>query len=462
LPTALDASANDNPANWKPASQGVYGNRYVNGGETYGENHGSPGFVVTTPQTPLAPSPDAAWSMVVLPDTQNYVKNTRDLPVLHDQIDWILENRDQYNIQLVLQEGDIVNQNNQVQPTSGNQSSQQQWENARAAFSRLNGELPYIMAVGNHDIGTTNAQSRETFFNDYFKAADNPLVNPATGGILKGVKDPGRMENAYFELEGPDGRKMLIFSLEYWPRQSTLAWANQIAAQPQFQSHTAVLMTHSYMNWNEDYWRTGATVGGLGTDGNDGEDMWNELVKLHGNFEMTLNGHIGGDGVGYKRSIGDEGNPVHQMLINTQFETNGGNGWLRLIEFLEDGKTARVRTYSPYLDLYRMGQAHEFLIDLSQLPMTPGDFNGDGLVDSADLTAWQQHAIMAEAASRSDGDANGDGAVDGADFLAWQQNLGPAPAATTANPIPEPAAYLLLLMASGTMTRFNRHGLRRR
>jgi hypothetical protein len=446
LPEALSTSANKLGSNWKPSSQGVYGARWTNRGGQ-GENHGSPGFVATEPQAPFAPSPDAVWSMVVLPDTQNYVKNTRDLPFLHDQISWILDNRQQHNIQLVIQEGDIVNQNNQVEPTSGNQSSAQQWANAREAFSRLNGQLPYIMAVGNHDLGTTNAQSRETFFNDYFKAWENPLVNPAQGGILKGVFENGKLENAYFELKAPDGRQLLIFSLEYWPRQAVINWANSVAARPQFANHTAILLTHSYMNWDEDYWRTGATVGGLGTDGNDGEEMWHELVKLHGNFEMTLNGHIGGDGVGYKRSLGVNGNPVHQMLINTQFETNGGNGWLRLIEFLDDGKSARVRTYSPYLDLYRTGPAHEFVIDLSQLPMMPGDFNADGSVDNFDLAMWRQKTGMTVGARRIDGDADRDGDVDGADFLAWQRNLGAAPATAAANPTPEPASLIIAALA---------------
>jgi hypothetical protein len=249
---------------------------------------------------------------------------------------------------------------------------------------------------------------------------------------------------------------LLIFSLEYWPQQASIAWANQIAALPEYQNHTAVLLTHSYMNWNEDYWRTGETVGGLGSDGHDGEEMWNELVKLHGNFAMTFNGHIGGDGVGYKKSTGVEGNDVYQMLLNTQFETNGGNGWLRLVEFLEDGETVRIRTYSPYLDLYRTGQAHTFEIKLSQLPMTPGDFNADGVVDGIDLAAWKSHLGMDGGVARVEGDADRDGDVDGSDFLAWQRNLGVVGAPASLATVPEPASAWLLavcVVALGQMRR---------
>jgi len=444
LPHALSTSANDVGANWKPSSQGVYGARWVNRGGQ-GENHGSPGVVVTQPQAAFAPSPDATWSMVVLPDTQNYAKSSVNLPLFFQQTNWIKDNRDAYNIQLVLQEGDIVNQNSQEQPTSGDQTADQQWANARAAMSVLDGVVPYVMAVGNHDLGTTSAQSRFTQFNDYFKAADNPLVDPAQGGILRGTMAPNRLENAYFELAAPDGRKLLVFSLEFWPRQAAVDWANGIAAQPQYEDHTAVLLTHSYMNWDETRWNTGATVYGL-TDGNDGPEMWNELVRKHGNFEMTFNGHIGGDGVGFMRSVADEGSAVYQMLLNSQFETNGGNGWLRLVEFLEDGTTVRVRTYSPFLDLYRTDPANQFEIRLSPLPMTPGDFNVDGLVDAADLAAWRAGFGTAVDAARIDGDADLDDDVDGADFLLWQRNLGTADA-TPSHAVPEPTAFQVTLLA---------------
>jgi uncharacterized lipoprotein YddW (UPF0748 family) len=78
-------------------------------------------------------------------------------------------------------------------------------------------------------------------------------------------------------------------------------------------------------------------------------------------------------------------------------------------------------------------------------PLTSaGDFNGDGTVDSADLTAWRDGVGVTEAVF-ADGDANGDGDVDGADFLVWQSHFGisntaPSPAAAA---VPEPTALIL-------------------
>jgi len=450
LPRALNNAANDLGSNWKPSSAGVYGARFATAGGQ-GENHGSPGYVATESQTAFAPSPNAVWSMVVMPDTQNYSKSSRDLPIFSQITNWIKDNKEEYKIQVVLQEGDIVNQNSQVTPTSGDQTADQQWANARAAMSILNGQVPYIMAAGNHDLGTTSAQNRNTQFNEYFKASDNPLVDPAQGGILKGYQVPGELHNAYFELHAPDGRDLLIFSLEFWPRQATVEWANQIAALPEYENHTAVLLTHSYLNPNNT--RSDATPEGypVGTDGNDGEELWNELIKLNPNFEMTLNGHVGGDGVGYLKSTGVGGNVVHQMVFNSQFETNGGNGWIRILEFLDDGKTVHVRTYSPFLDLYRTDAANDFTFTLSSPPEPDADFNADGFVNARDLAIWRQNFGATSGVGMQSGDANFDGDVDGADFLIWQQQYGAVATIASHSAVPEPSA-LLLAVAGSLMT----------
>lgn len=68
-----------------------------------------------------------------------------------------------------------------------------------------------------------------------------------------------------------------------------------------------------------------------------------------------------------------EGHTIHQMMFNVQvlgggWEGNGGDGWLRILEFKPDGKTISVRTYSPLFGIshitkhlaHRRGACDEF------------------------------------------------------------------------------------------------------
>jgi hypothetical protein len=69
------------------------------------------------------------------------------------------------------------------------------------------------------------------------------------------------------------------------------------------------------------------------------------------------------------------------------------------------------------------GMGPQLLLSLSASAL-PADFNGDGVVNVADLTSWQAGSGMMSGATRANGDADGDGDVDGADYLAWQQSVG--------------------------------------
>jgi hypothetical protein len=74
----------------------------------------------------------------------------------------------------------------------------------------------------------------------------------------------------------------------------------------------------------------------------------------------------------------------------------------------------------------------------------PGDYNGDGLVDGADLSTWQDDLGGTTALS-----ADRDTDVDGADFLLWQRGVDSTTGNITANnvAVPEPGSILLLMWA---------------
>ena len=74
------------------------------------------------------------------------------------------------------------------------------------------------------------------------------------------------------------------------------------------------------------------------------EDLWQGLVKDAPQIHLVLNGHVMGRHVGYRVDKATAGHDVHQMLFNAQgfgggsFDKgNGGDGWMRLMEFLLTG-----------------------------------------------------------------------------------------------------------------------------
>ncbi|HEY0707434.1 MAG TPA: metallophosphoesterase, partial [Polyangia bacterium] len=294
--------------------------------------------------------------LAVLPDTQIY---TVDAPgVFTAQTSWIAANRDKRRIPYVLHLGDIVDQNIPLQ-----------WERAVQSMQQLDGVVPYAIVGGNHDYGPGGtARTRDTLMNQYFPFAQTAAL-PSFGGAF----EVGKLDNTYHYVS-VGGRDYIALMLEWGPRDEVIAWANQIMEQNQ--DRYGILVTHAYMYsdsrrydhrdpsqlWNPHIYGTPGTV-------NDGEELWEKLVRRH-RFVMVLNGHVLNDGTGYLASVTDRGNICHQMLSNYQFRALGGEGYLRLLEFLADGKTVRVYTYSPLYDsfLTEVDQNFSFTLDLPPGP----------------------------------------------------------------------------------------------
>jgi hypothetical protein len=86
-----------------------------------------------------------------------------------------------------------------------------------------------------------------------------------------------------------------------------------------------------------------------------------------------------------------------------------------------------------------------------------GDFDEDTDVDGADFLLWQQ-TLGNTVASGTGADGNSDGMIDAADLAVWSTEFGtvggpPAPAVSSATPIPEPSVVALLVAASVSVLR---------
>lgn len=81
-------------------------------------------------------------------------------------------------------------------------------------------------------------------------------------------------------------------------------------------------------------------------------------------------------------------------------------------------------------------------------PAVSGDFNADGIVDTADYLVWRK--TMGQTGHQLAADANGNGSVDIGDFSAWQANFGKVLSGGSGgdSPVPEPSSAALLLLAA--------------
>lgn len=302
-----------------------------------------------------------SFTVVVLPDTQMYCLKQPD--GYFAQTKWVVEQKAARNIACVLHLGDITNNN-----------VPKQWDVAEKAMKQLDGHVPYFLSLGNHDYGTNGGcQTRQTLFNDYFHVKDYRGL-PTFGGVYD--QEPDRLENS-FHTFAAGGRKFVVLCLEFGPRADVLRWANAV-----IETHAdreAILVTHAYL-FNDDTrydWAAKHTkqtwnphsypvAKATADDVTDGEELWQKLVTKHGNFILTLNGHVLGDGLGKLVSRTPGGRDVAQMLVNFQMKPKGGDGWLRLLEFKTDG-SIDVRDYSPTRNQQNVSAQNHFAVTPSKV-----------------------------------------------------------------------------------------------
>ena len=304
---------------------------------------------VKKPQAPPLPFVPGSWTIVVLPDIQHYA--TRYPGMLYLQTQWIADHIKDQNIKYVLQLGDLTNRNKRFE-----------WERVDRAFKKIDHKVPYAVVPGNHDYVKCAHGERESNINDYF--SPERFKNWPTFG---GVMEPGHIENNYHLFEA-GGSKWLVIGLEFGPRDKVLQWADTILSK--YPDRKAIVFTHAYLyhdstryDWAAKGQKQRNNPHKFGTAGgvNDGEEMWQKLIRKHPNMRLVLNGHVSHkDGLGFQVSKGDAGNIVNEMLTDYQQRDLGGTSWLRLLEFLPDGKTVQARTYNPFYEKYETDPQSQF------------------------------------------------------------------------------------------------------
>lgn len=300
-------------------------------------------------------------SIIVFGDPQNYTKFTYNQPILELMTSWVEDNIDNLHIKTLLCTGDLVDQNSTLFPPTprhGNITSSEQWTFVARAFGRLDGKLPYCLAAGNHDYGYNRpAENSFTNYPKYFPVEKNSCWRNCIVGNFPNRNGEISLENAAYEFELPNWGKILVISAEFAPRDEVLNWAKELAAKESYQKHKIIFLTHSYIDWGDNA-KLKETTNYKITPANAGKAIWEKLIYPSKNIRLVICGHVANaneklcDNVGFRTDKNQFGKDVSQMMFNPQaigggWSGNGGDGWLRILEFQPDGKTISVRTYSP-------------------------------------------------------------------------------------------------------------------
>ncbi|MBO5400082.1 MAG: serine/threonine protein phosphatase [Alistipes sp.] len=332
------------------------------------------------PQIPVYPTlqDEASFSMILIPDPQSYTKFAANQPLFDLQTAWVAQNIDRLNIKAALFTGDMVEQNGKMisapKPNeyNGDQTGRQQWEAVSRALSRLDNRLPYVVAQGNHDIGEITATDRHTIMPNYVYPERNILFEKHLVATCQNWQGVHTMENSAYEFHDKAWGDLLVITLEFAPRDEAIAWAKELTESDKYKNHKVIILVHSWLNTAGDrITQEGYTLRPC----NWADDVWKKLVYPSKNIVMVLSGHSGaapkieGDvkstnfkpTSSYRIDKAADGRSIPQMMFNSQqgdgdWNGNGGDCWLRILEFKPDGKTIGVRTFSPMFALSRLTQ----------------------------------------------------------------------------------------------------------
>jgi hypothetical protein len=273
------------------------------------------GRIETGGQRSLDPSSPDAFKIVVIPDTQWAAQKWPNL--ISEMTHWIVQNREKENIRYVLHVGDMVQLG----------QSEQEWKNFDYAVRVLEqGNVPFALAVGNHDYDRIEGSRSTVLFNRFF-----PLERISKVAGFGGNFPEGKSDNSFHTFDA-GGKKWLVLALNFDPSESEIAWADGIVSR--YPDRQVILVTHSYLT------HTKRDVAG--------EMLWDRLVRWHPNFSMVFCGHLS---TVHSRAAGEQGNTVCEMLFDWQNDRDPEpNSYLALITIDPTAGIISSRSYSPVLD----------------------------------------------------------------------------------------------------------------
>ena len=304
------------------------------------------------------------FTLAVIGDQQVPVNEVTYLPSFTAQTDWLAANAQASNIRLVLQVGDIVETG----------SNRVQWARAAAAMETLDTAInadggtgmTWSVAYGNHEqddtqTGTDPAGAWAHLYRETFGSASGThryAGQPTFGGVSSNDLNTYHIIRA---SNAPGARMFLVLTLEYdvpghapgstpdpgdVPAFDAIAWAQSIIDQ--HPGMPTIISTHVFEGWAYGPPSNPYTSG---PGRNSQLQIFDKLIKDNAQIFLVLSGHTSQETYQVKQNAA--GLDVLQIVTDyNKWISNGGDGYMRLIELDEDLGELRVKTYTPGIPSY--------------------------------------------------------------------------------------------------------------
>jgi hypothetical protein len=301
------------------------------------------------------------FSVIGLPDTQKYSENFPE--IFEAQTQWIVDNRNTRDIRFVSHYGDVV-QHGGTSPLAPGE-----FANARRAMTTLiDANVPHGIAPGNHDVLESGGVG-QTYDNTLFLQNFGPQWYQNRSWF--GGASPSGLSN--YQTFSGGGYNYIALHLDLETPHSELAWAQGIINQNP--DKPVMVTTHRYLQDAEDYtagvpvvpsgrypeiWYT--VEGQYSPSGIRAEEFFNHFIATNRNIFLVNAGHFHEE---YRQtSTNNFGLPVHEVLADYQDDPNGGNGYLRIMEFNIPGNRIDVSSYSPTLNNFLNKDESQFSLSV--------------------------------------------------------------------------------------------------
>lgn len=311
------------------------------------------------------PTDSEPFTVVVVPDTQNYSYGPIDL--LDAQLRWVRDSRGALGTAFVIQVGDLVSE----------WDIPRHWDNVSRSFAILDDAgVPNTVVPGNHDFDAATGDLgpyNSHFPSTRYSGASWNTASTRYGGYLGqdqfGPDPIDRGNGDSYALFSAGGRDFLVLNLEWEAPQYALDWADRVLdAHP---DRSVIMATHSFVSVNGSRRATAQRPGGTSQAA-----LWEGFVRTHCEIDLVVAGHehLGDLGEAHRTDANACGEPVPQILTDYQSRANGGDGWLRYYTFEPATNTMRATTYSPTLDRFETDADSAFTLPFELTAPQPAPF----------------------------------------------------------------------------------------